>query len=146
MRAHVKRAVVVLLGLAVPGCDVGFAIGPLPDGGPDAAGQVIDARAGDVDGGAQCPSQTTMVAIQAMAFQPKNITIARGTRVTWSNQDTAIHDVTEGNPGNPMPMWKSGSMFPGDSWSYDFCDPVDVVYHCAAHPDHMRGATVTVTK
>ena len=142
---HATVKLVAILGLFTSACDLGYTIGTWPDAGPDAA--TSDAQAGASDGITACPSQTVTVSIRAMSFSPKALSIAPGTRVTWWNQDSTNHDVTEGDPGNPAPGFESGSMFPGDTWSFDFCAPgVTIVYHCAAHPAHMRDATVTVTR
>lgn len=136
MHAHVAAAVLVVL--VASGCDYGYEIFPYPDSGPDAP--LPDAAE---NGGCEMTGEQ-MVVMQALTFSPKNITIAAGTRVTWVNMDTVEHDVTEGDPPASAPAWSSGAMFPGASWSFDFCDPGMWKYHCSVHPTTMRDATITV--
>jgi len=136
------RPLLAALALAAAGCDLGYSVGTWPDA-------MVDARAPDADpaapdGGADAARPAITVVMRNMAFVPKSITVARGTRVTWRNEDTMNHDVTQGDPGMAQPLFTSGNMFPGDSWSIDFDSAMNVTYHCSTHPNIMRDATVTV--
>ena len=122
--------------LALAGCDFGFAIGRLPDGGADRA--MADSASG------ACPSSQATVHIRNMAFQPKALQVAVGTHVTWINEDTMQHDVTQGNPGDAKSSFTSGPIQPGASWGRDFCEAGTTVYFCSVHPNTMRDATIVV--
>lgn len=81
--------------------------------------------------------QSVAVTISNFAFSPATITVHKGTKVTWTNEDSAAHTVT-GNNGGPA----SGDIGQGASYSYTFNTVGSFPYHCAIHP-YMK-ATVTV--
>ncbi len=85
------------------------------------------------------PMATNSVTLQNFAFSPVNITVQKGTTVTWTNQDSVTHTVTadSGPSPNSQPLAK------GDSYSYTFDSVGTFSYHCTPHP-YMK-ATVTVT-
>jgi plastocyanin len=84
--------------------------------------------------------QSISVNIQNFAFDPPNITVAPGTTVTWVNNDSAPHTVTATDPAG---AFDSGTLQPGQSFSFTFTQPgTTYAYYCAIHPS-MRG-TVTV--
>jgi plastocyanin len=85
--------------------------------------------------------QSISVNIQNFAFNPPNIVVAPGTTVTWVNADRAPHTVTATDPAG---AFDSGTLRPGQSFSFTFTQPgTTYAYYCAIHPS-MRG-TVTVT-
>lgn len=86
------------------------------------------------------PVQTNTVAIDNFAFSPSTITVRKGTKVTWTNQDSTAHTVTATDANGP----KSGTLNNGDSYSYTFDAVGTFEYHCNFHPD-MTG-TVTITE
>lgn len=72
------------------------------------------------------------------SFNPGKFTVSMGTIVTWINQDTVAHTVTD--PG----VFDSGPIPPnGGRWSWGAASVGTFTYHCLIHPD-MNG-TVTVT-
>ena len=79
------------------------------------------------------------VAIRNFAYAPATLTIKRGTRVTWTNNDTAPHDVTSVT-GTVL---NSPRLTTGQSFSYTFNQTGTFNYYCTIHPN-MR-ATVIVT-
>lgn len=81
------------------------------------------------------------VSISNFAFSPASITVKKGTTVTWTNNDSVAHTVTE-NDGQNGPS--SGNMDPGKSFVFTFDNPGTYKYHCAYHSG-MTG-TVTVTE
>lgn len=83
----------------------------------------------------------TNVAIANMAFSPANITIKKNTTVTWTNNDSVAHTVTE-NDGQDGP--NSGGIDSGSNYSFTYGTVGTFKYHCAIHPN-MTG-TVTVTE
>jgi plastocyanin len=76
------------------------------------------------------------VAIAGFVFSSNSITIAPGDTVTWTNDDTAIHDVTATGSA-----WTSGVMNQGDSFSHTFTDEGTFTYLCSLHP-WMTGTVV----
>ena len=70
----------------------------------------------------------TSVSMSGSAFGPASISIAVGDTVTWTNDDTAVHDVTEAGGA-----WTSGVMSPGETFSQTFTDPGTYTYRCLLH-------------
>jgi plastocyanin len=67
-------------------------------------------------------------------FQPRDITIGVGQRVTWTNDSDAPHTVTSDGSG-PM----DGSVpNEGDTYQATFDTVGDFAYHCEVH-DYMHG-------
>ena len=84
-------------------------------------------------------SETNSVTIQNFAFSPVNISVKAGTKVTWTNNDSATHTITETDDKTGP---NSGNVAPGSSYDFTFTKPGIYHYHCAIHPS-MTG-TVTV--
>ena len=115
-----------VLGFAVAGILVG-----------SIAGGLIESLVGEIDAdirivrGADNPQL-------ASPYSPGTLTVAAGTTITWVNQDVVIHTVT--GDGS---LFDSGSMRPGDRFSFTFTTPGTFTYGCLPHT-YMRG-TVVVT-
>ena len=86
------------------------------------------------------PVPTSNISISDFAFSPDSITIKKGTKVTWTNQDTTAHTVQE-TDGLPGP--KSATLNKGVSYSYTYKNTGTFHYDCSIHP-YMTG-TVIVT-
>jgi len=84
--------------------------------------------------------QTNNVTIQNFAFSPANITVKKGTTVTWSNQDSTIHDITESD-GKKGP--ESGTLAPDKTYSFTFNTTGTFKYICSIHPNMTGSVTVT---
>src|SRR5215213_1964163 len=82
--------------------------------------------------------KTTTVSIKDFAFNPSNTTVSPGTSVTWVNNDQTAHTATA-NDG----AFDSGTLQPGQSFSFTFDKAGTYAYHCNIHPDMT--ATVTVS-
>jgi plastocyanin len=78
------------------------------------------------------------VSMRNIAFVPATLTIAVGTTVTWTNQDTAPHTTT-----SDTASWDSNIISQGASFSFTFTKAGAFAYHCNVHPS-MHG-TITVT-
>jgi plastocyanin len=87
------------------------------------------------------PAATDSVKIENFAFSPSAITVKKGTKVTWTNNDNTAHTVTE-NDGKNGPS--APEMAPGSSYSFTFSETGSFHYHCSLHPQ-MTG-TVEVTQ
>src|SRR5574341_2244693 len=76
------------------------------------------------------------------SFDPKELTIGKGTAVTWINEDSQGHTVTSGNPGDTdagalFDSTKDPSGFlikPGAKWEHTFDTVGEFPYHCQIHP------------
>lgn len=77
-------------------------------------------------------------------YLPKKLTIKVGTKVTWRNQSSQPHSVTD---QEPQPRFTSGDVDhliqPGEKWSHLFRHPGTFTYYCIIHPD-MKGKIVVV--
>lgn len=82
--------------------------------------------------------------IKLFQFQPKELTVAAGTTVTWVNGDDIEHSVTAGKPGAESKAFDSGFFVKDGSFAFTFATPGTYSYFCKRHPS-MK-ATVTVTK
>jgi len=81
----------------------------------------------------------TEISMVNFSFSPKEVTIKKGTTVTWTNQDSAVHTVT-----SDMPLFDSGDLAKGKSFSYTFSTAGTFAYHCTPHHASMTG-TIVVT-
>jgi predicted lipoprotein with Yx(FWY)xxD motif/plastocyanin len=72
--------------------------------------------------------QTVSVAISNFAFAPKTLTVAPGTTVEWTNQDSAGHTVTADNSA-----FDSGNMNQGATFKFTFTQPGTYAYYCRYH-------------
>ena len=90
--------------------------------------------------GGSTAESTNAVTISNYAFSPANITVAKGTTVTWTNKDSVGHTVTEtDNLKGPA----SSVLNNGDTYSFTFDTAGTYHYHCSIH--HEMVGTVTVT-
>ena len=79
-----------------------------------------------------------MVRIDNFSFGPTQITVARGTKVVWSNQDDIPHTVmAEANPKD----FKSPALDTGEVFSHVFTSAGTFRYFCSIHPK-MQGVIV----
>ncbi|HZR02838.1 MAG TPA: cupredoxin family copper-binding protein [Burkholderiales bacterium] len=88
---------------------------------------------------AAAPAKTVQVAIEKFAFAPKEITVASGTTIVWTNKDDTPHTVTSVDKS-----FASKGMDTGDVFQHTFDVEGDFSYLCTVHP-HMTG-TVHVRK
>ncbi len=97
-------------------------------------------------GGGAAPG-TNEVFMQAIAFDPMEITIQAGESVTWTNQDIVPHTATSGNPGDADlgAIFRSALLTQGGTFTHTFNDAGEFVYYCEVHPAMMRDAKVIVT-
>ncbi|MFH1646301.1 MAG: cupredoxin family copper-binding protein [Chloroflexota bacterium] len=69
------------------------------------------------------------VEIANFAFSPATITVPAGTTVTWKNNDAVPHTVT-----TRTPLFDSGSLSRGETFSYTFDQAGVYEYYCTIHP------------
>ncbi|MFY3741942.1 MAG: plastocyanin [Candidatus Nitrosomirales archaeon] len=86
------------------------------------------------------------------SFDPKELTIGKGTSVTWINQDSQGHTVTSGHPvdsdtGALFDSTKdlSGLIKPGVKWEHTFDTVGEFPYFCQIH-SWMTGKVIVMEK
>jgi amicyanin len=89
------------------------------------------------------PQSTNTVEIKDYKFGPQNITVKKGTTVTWTNRDDAKHNVVaQGENAANGP--KSELLAKDQTYTYTFNTAGTFNYRCEPHP-YMTGM-VTVTE
>ncbi len=81
------------------------------------------------------------IKMSQIKFQPMNIQLSSGTKVTWVNDDSAEHYInTDSHPAHShIPSLNSKALAKGASYSYTFNDQGAYPYHCSAHAANMTG-------
>ena len=77
------------------------------------------------------------VSIENFTFNPNDLKIAKGTKVTWTNNDSTTHNVTSDNGS-----LKSENIEPGNVFAFTFENTGTFSYNCSIHP--QMKATVEV--
>ena len=72
---------------------------------------------------------STIVVIQDFTFQPGDVQVQAGGRVTWVNCDTDNHTSTADGG-----EWSSPLLAPGDRFTQTFPTAGEFPYHCQPHP------------
>ena len=88
-------------------------------------------------------SEVTVKLSQIM-FEPQNIKISKGTKVTWVNNDSVEHYVnTDSHPAHTyFPQQNSQALKNGDTYSITFETAGIYPYHCSAHAQTMAGSII----
>ncbi len=73
-------------------------------------------------------------------FKPKEITVAVGTKVTWTQLDTAPHNVV--SKAKPQAWQESELLKKGQTFSYIFTKAGVYDYWCTIHPNMVAKVTV----
>ena len=69
------------------------------------------------------------IAIDNFSFTPNEVTISRGTAVTWVNHDDVPHTVVSKDQ-----KFRSKALDTNDQFSFTFADAGTYVYFCSVHP------------
>lgn len=83
---------------------------------------------------------TNKVSIANFAFAPHAITVKKGTTVTWANNDSTAHTVTESDDQTGP---KSGTLNTGDTYSFTYDTIGTFNYVCSFHSSMTGSVTVT---
>ena len=75
------------------------------------------------------------VTIDNFTFSPQNLSVAAGTRVTWTNRDDIPHKLLSADGKGPI---ASPLLDTDDKYSLTFATPGRYAYFCSLHP-HMQG-------
>ncbi|RSM90428.1 copper-binding protein [Kibdelosporangium aridum] len=86
------------------------------------------------------PAATKTVEIMGYKYTPAELTIAVGDTVTWTNHDSAPHNVvvTDGPEKFTSPLLQQGQ-----TYTYTFSKAGTYSYFCSVHPDMTAKVTVT---
>ncbi|HUZ73090.1 MAG TPA: cupredoxin family copper-binding protein [Stellaceae bacterium] len=84
------------------------------------------------------PGTGNAIAIDGFAFRPASITVARGTKVVWTNDDGDVHTVTSAD--DPK-LFTSPALDSGDGFAYAFNRAGTFRYICSVHP-YMHGTII----
>jgi plastocyanin len=94
-----------------------------------------DTRA--ADSSAHAKPSVHVVNMEGLQFKPATLTVHRGDRITWRNNDLFPHTAT-----GPKGSFDSTSIPAGGSWSFVASKPGTFTYTCSFHP--TMKATLTV--
>jgi plastocyanin len=78
--------------------------------------------------------ETNIISIKNFAFSPSVLTVKQGTKVTWTNQDSAPHQIKS-------ETFNSDSLGQGESFNFTFSNKGSFNYICSIHPS-MTGKIV----
>ena len=73
----------------------------------------------------------------ASAYSPNPVTVTAGTTVTWTNTDTIAHTTT-----SDTPLFDSGTMNAGGTFSFTFQTKGTFPYHCTFHRGMIASVVV----
>lgn len=76
--------------------------------------------------------------IKNYKFNPETITISKGTKVTWTNNDSVPHLIKSDSDV----VFKSSRLDPGQTFSFIFTNIGIINYHCEIHPTMKASITV----
>jgi manganese oxidase len=85
--------------------------------------------------------KSATVEMKNIQFNPKTLTVSKGTTVTWKNSDSVAHDVTKQTGPGPKFQSGTGDIGSGGTFKTTFNDPGTIKYECTVHPG-MTGTIV----
>jgi plastocyanin len=77
----------------------------------------------------QAAPNTWSVSIEDFYFEPANAAVQPRDTIVWTNNGAHPHTVTADDGS-----FDSGTLQPGQSFSWTFTNPGTVTYHCTIHP------------
>ena len=114
------------LALALAGCGGDDESDEPAGGGGGEAKQEEPAGGGDSAGA----EKSVEVAMKDIKFVPATVTVAKGGKVSWRNDDSAPHDVT----ADDFKSGAAGGMKKGDTFEHTFNSAGSFGYVCTVHP------------
>ena len=90
--------------------------------------------------GAAALSGDAPVEIANFEFKPKTVTVKPGTKVTWTNGDTATHAIKD---TSPLATPNSKDLGKGDTFAITYDKPGSYSYICGIH-QYMSGTVEVV--
>jgi plastocyanin len=93
--------------------------------------------------GAAVPAQSSgssKVQVKDNFFQPDELEVTAGTKVTWTNKGKVLHNV------HPVKgaKWGTKALVKGKSYSYTFKKPGAYAYYCTFHGSPSGGQRGTI--
>lgn len=134
MSARIRKPlsfVVALLGVALV---VTTGVVFIAHDGPDSSA-MAQPKAGAPTGG-------DTVLISDFLYKAEQLTVAAGTKVTFTNEDNAPHTATSGRSPTADGVFDTGNLKKGQSKAVKLTKAGTFAYYCAIHP--FMKATVTV--
>ena len=122
-------AALVLSGAAVPFANA--AGGEMP-------GMSVPYPTADHDAVTKAALEPNEVTIRNFSFAPRNLTVAPGTKVVWTNNDESPHTVVSSDEPR---LFKSLPLDTNDAFAFVFDKPGTYHYFCSVHP-MMQGTIV----
>lgn len=127
----------LVLGLAVAGCgddDDG-------DSGGSAATTEQTTTTEQAGGsGGDKAAKTVTAEIVDIDYEPRELTVAKGTTVEWTNTGSLPHTVTKDD--GPGPDFDSGTVDPNGTFEQTFTTAGKIDYVCTIHPNQRGSVTV----
>jgi plastocyanin len=121
MKRVISSFFIIAVALALSGCSL-YGSKPAQNNNPS----TVNKQDGTVE--------SNTVSIQNFAFNPQALTVKKGTTVTWTNNDSAPHQI-KSTTFNSQPLGK------GQSYSFTFDNPGTFDYICGIHPS-MTGKII----
>ncbi|MBI2906531.1 MAG: cupredoxin domain-containing protein [Chloroflexi bacterium] len=88
---------------------------------------------------AQPAQAAATVSVTDDAFVPQNLTVLLGDTVTWTNSGVRLHTAT-----SDLAYWNSGTLSPGQSYSYTFLSVGAYSYYCSFSVNQEMKGSITV--
>lgn len=95
----------------------------------------VQGRTENVQAEQKGTEQVNYITIKDFAFTPSEVTVSKGTVVTWFNADSAKHTVAFDNL--PIEL----TLNAGESQMTTFSEAGEFSYHCSIHPS-MKGKVI----
>lgn len=80
----------------------------------------------------------SQIEIKNFSFNPSSVTVKTGTTVTWVNNDSVPHDITNDPDGS---KFKSQTLQQGENFKFTFDTAGTFPYYCGIHPS-MQGTVI----
>lgn len=80
--------------------------------------------------------------IKNKAYAPNKVKVQPGTKVTWTNSDTAVHTVSSGDGKKKDGAFESKIIGPKKTFSFTFDKAGTFNYYCELHPTMVGKVTV----
>ncbi len=133
-----KAAAIIILTLLV----LGGGVVALTRNGGDKQSATNTSNNGSDTSKTESPIGPNAVEMRNLAFTPKKITVKKGTKVTWTNRDSAKHDVVADEATAAFPPSELFGENQSHSVTFDTVGTYN--YHCTPHP--FMKATIEVTE
>ncbi|MGI8632832.1 MAG: cupredoxin domain-containing protein [Solirubrobacterales bacterium] len=140
MASRPRSLVVLLIAALLTVAALGCGSDDSSSGSAD-SGQAIDTEAQDTStsrGSGEVQSGEVEIDIADFEFKPPEVTVEAGTKVTWTNKDSANHTAT----ADDKTVFDTGNLNQGDAKSATLDKAGTYGYICDIHP-YMKGS-VTV--